>query len=40
MENLFKEKNIRYVNAPVAQWITRRTSNPKIVGSNPTGSVR
>ena len=23
--------------APVAQWIESRTSNPKVVGSNPTG---
>ena len=22
---------------PVAQWIARRTSNPKVVGSSPTG---
>ncbi len=25
--------------APVAQWIESRTSNPKVVGSNPTGRV-
>ena len=24
---------------PVAQWIARRTSNPEVVGSNPTGDA-
>ena len=26
-------------NGPVAQWIARRTSNPEVVGSSPTGVV-
>ena len=32
--------NILYIEyAPIAQWITRRTTNPEIVGSNPTRSI-
>ena len=27
------------VYVPVAQWIARWTSNPEVVGSNPTGDV-
>ena len=25
------------LNVPIAQWIARWTSNPEVVGSNPTG---
>ncbi len=27
------------IHAPVAQWIEHRTSNPMVVGSNPTGGA-
>ena len=34
-----KEKmNMSVRHIPVAQWITRWTSNPEIVGSNPIGN--
>jgi hypothetical protein len=32
-------KIIRHLGAPVAQWIERWTSNPKVGGSNPSGRV-
>ena len=28
------------ITVPVAQWIARWTSNPKVVGSNPTGDAK
>ena len=29
-----------HVRAPVAQWTERRTSNPRVAGSNPAGRIR
>ena len=40
MVYFLKGNNVNPEDVSVAQWIARRTSNPEVVGSSPTGDDR